>query len=92
MDFVPRDSTDPRERDDESIYGSRWGEDVRERDGGDRELDPRDRDPRDPFVPSVDLPRGLECELASRVRAGFTCVVTEGRGGAPFSPRDWDWP
>ena len=28
---------------------------------------------------------------ASRVRAGFTCVGSSKRGGAPFSPREWDW-
>jgi hypothetical protein len=28
---------------------------------------------------------------ASRVRAGFTCIGSSKRGGAPFSPREWDW-
>lgn len=28
---------------------------------------------------------------ASRVRAGFTCVGSSKRGGAPLSPREWDW-
>jgi hypothetical protein len=28
---------------------------------------------------------------ASRARAGFTCVGSKGRGGRPFSPRDWEW-
>jgi hypothetical protein len=28
---------------------------------------------------------------ASRIRAGFTCVSSSKRGGAPFSPREWDW-
>lgn len=32
-----------------------------------------------------------EAHAASRVRAGFTCVGSSKRGGAPFSPREWDW-
>lgn len=28
---------------------------------------------------------------ASRIRAGFTCVGSSKRGGAPSRPREWDW-
>jgi hypothetical protein len=67
MDFDPRDSTDPRER-DEGIYSSGSIEDVRHRDSLDRDERVRDHDPRDPFVRSVDLPRGLERELVQDAR------------------------
>lgn len=67
MDFDPRDSTDPRER-DESIYGSGSIEHVRDRDSLDRYENVRDYDPRDPFVRSVDLPRGPERELVQDTR------------------------
>jgi hypothetical protein len=50
LDFDPRDSADPRDDGRDGIYDSRWGEDPRDRDERERELDLRDRDPRDPFV------------------------------------------
>jgi hypothetical protein len=61
MSFDPRDYADTRDRDD--VYGSSWGYDPRERDDLDRELHARERDPRDPFVDGLDLPRGPEREL-----------------------------
>ena len=64
FDFDPRDDDDVRDRDRDGIYDSRWGEDARDRDERELELDPRDRDPRDPFVHGLDLPHGLERELA----------------------------
>lgn len=67
MDFDPCDSADPRER-DESIYGSGSIENVRHRDSIDRHEGVRDHDPRDPFVRSVDLPRGPERELVQDAR------------------------
>jgi hypothetical protein len=67
MDFDPRDSTDPRER-DEGIYGSRSTESDRDRDSLDRDEDVRDHDPRDPFVRTVDLPWGVERELVQDTR------------------------
>src|SRR5206468_1829138 len=65
------DRFDPRERDgdprdDHDIYDPRWDDDQRDRDEDCREssLDrDRDRDPRDPFVAALDLPRGLEREI-----------------------------
>ena len=51
MDFDPRDYDEARE-------DERWGYD-RDRDDPERDRD----DPRDPFVDSLDLPRGLEREL-----------------------------
>ena len=66
FDFDPLDDTDARDGDRDGIYDSRWGEDVRDRD--ERELDSRDRDPRDPFVHGLDLPHGLERELVQDER------------------------
>ena len=62
MDFDPRDIADPRER-DESIYPSRSRDHVRDRDSLVRHEDVRDHDPRDAFVRTVDLPRGMERKL-----------------------------
>jgi hypothetical protein len=62
MDFDPRDYADERERDNQ-MYGSSWGEDPRERHNREFVLDPRDHDPRDPFVAGLDLPHGVEREL-----------------------------
>ena len=67
MDFDPRDSADPRER-DESIYGSRSRDHVRDRDSLVRHENVRDYDPRDPFVRNVDLPCGPERELVQDTR------------------------
>lgn len=67
MDLDPRDSADPRER-DESIYGPRSRDHVRDRDSFVRDEDTRDHDPRDPFVRSVDLPCGMERELVQDKR------------------------
>jgi hypothetical protein len=51
------------------------------------ELDGRDRHEDVEVV--TDNYRGAHA--ASRIRAGFTCVSSSKRGGAPFSPREWDW-
>lgn len=67
MGFDPRDSADPRER-EEGIYGSRSIENVRDRDGVDRDQDVREHDARDPFVRTVDLPCGMERELVQDAR------------------------
>jgi hypothetical protein len=61
------DRFDPRDRDDDprhggDIYDARWDNDPRDRAEDCRERD-RDRDPRDPFVEGLDLPRGLEREI-----------------------------
>jgi hypothetical protein len=61
MEFDPRDYDDGRSRDDDRVYG--WGEDPRDRDDREGDLDPRERDPRNPFVEGLDLPRGAEREL-----------------------------
>src|SRR2546425_809002 len=62
MDFDPRDYADARSHDDDRVYG--WsGEDPRDRDDPERDLDSRERDPRDPFVEGLDLPRGAEREV-----------------------------
>jgi hypothetical protein len=66
MHFDPRDYADARDRDDDRIYGSSWGEERRQDDYRERDVEPRDhdpRDPRDPFVDALDLPRGAEREL-----------------------------
>lgn len=55
MNFDPRDFNDKRDIDHQSIYGFSRGER--------HEREARDPDPRDAFVRSVDLPRGLEREL-----------------------------
>lgn len=66
-DFDPRDSADPRDQDNFDIYDGRWLNDPRDLDdrGCDiqRDLDPRDHDPRDVFVEGLELPRGMEREL-----------------------------
>lgn len=62
MDFDPRDYADSRDRDDDRIYGSWLGQDPREPGERNRTADPREHDPRDPFVEGLDLPRGLERE------------------------------
>jgi hypothetical protein len=66
-DFDPRDYADPRDREDFDIYDERWLDDPRDLDDRERdferERDPRDQDPRDPFVDGLELPRGLEREL-----------------------------
>lgn len=59
MDFDPRDFNESRDIDQQGIYGFSRGEDGRER----HEREARDPDPRDAFVRSVDLPRGLDREL-----------------------------
>jgi len=64
MGFDPRDHNDARDDERDAIYDSRWGTGERERD----EVDDRDPDPRDAFVRSVDLPRGLERELVQDSR------------------------
>ena len=66
MDFDPRDHSQHHDRETEGIYDWRWGEEIR--DSFVRETDIRDHDPRDPFVRSVDLPRGLERELVQDTR------------------------
>lgn len=58
MDFDPRDHADSRDRDDDRMYGSWLDQDTRDR--HDRDMDPREHDPRDAFVDGLDLPRGLE--------------------------------
>lgn len=65
MDFDPRDYDEARE-------DERWGYD---RDRDDRERD-RD-DPRDPFVDSLDLPRGLERELVQDDRENLYALNGE---------------
>jgi hypothetical protein len=66
-DFDPRDSTDPRDRDNFDIYDGRWLDDPRDLDDRDRDAerdrDSRDHDPRDAFVEGLELPRGAEREL-----------------------------
>jgi hypothetical protein len=63
FDFDPREIGDSRDRQD--VYDPRWGEDPRELDERDRDPDNRARDPRDPFLDNLDLPRGQERELVS---------------------------
>jgi hypothetical protein len=60
LEFDPRDCDDAREPERQDMY------DPRDRDDGER--DARDRDPRDPFMDGVDLPRGLERELVQDER------------------------
>jgi hypothetical protein len=62
-DFDPRDSTDSRDVYGGDVYDPRWGEGPRDRDERERQADARGREPRDPFVEGLDLPRGLEREL-----------------------------
>jgi hypothetical protein len=64
-----RDYPDSGERDD-GIYESRWGESPRDRleRNPDRDPDARERDPRDPFLDALDLPRGVERELVQHER------------------------
>ena len=62
MDFDPRDFNEARDLDHQSIYGR--AEDERQR----HEREARDPDPRDAFVRTVDLPRGLERELVQDSR------------------------
>lgn len=64
MDFDLRDLNGSRDIDQQSIYGFDRGEGQRER----HEREARDPDPRDVFVRSVDLPRGLERELVQDSR------------------------
>jgi hypothetical protein len=67
LDFDPRDYADPRDRDAFNIYDERWLGDPRDQDDRERDferdLDPRDHDPREPFVEGLELPHGLEREL-----------------------------
>lgn len=66
MDFDPRD-IDARERDDLPVHEVRWNDDPRDQDDRerdvDRDRDARDRDPREPFIASLELPRCPEREL-----------------------------
>lgn len=64
MDFDPRDFSKPHDTDHQSIYGFSRGEDLRQR----HEREPGAPDPRDTFVSSLDLPRGLERELVQDSR------------------------
>jgi len=71
MDFDPRD-IDTRERDDLRVEEVRWGDDPRdpddrERDFG-RDRDPKDHDPREPFIEALELPRYHERELVQDER------------------------
>ena len=72
MDFDPRDYADLCDRDGFDIYDSRWLDDPRDQDDrardSDRDHDPRGHDPREPFVVGLELPRGLERELAQDER------------------------
>src|SRR5207253_758948 len=58
---------DPREIDVRRVKLGRRPSDDDARDldpdAHDRAVDPRDRDPRDPFIEGLDLPRGLEREV-----------------------------
>lgn len=71
MDFDPRD-IDTRERDDFHVEEVRWGDDPRDIDDREREFererDPKDHDPRDPFIESLELPRYPERELVQDER------------------------
>ena len=71
MDFDPRD-IDTRERDDFHVEELRWGDDPRDIDDREREFererDPKDHDPREPFVESLELPRYPERELVQDER------------------------
>ena len=64
MDFDPRDFSEARDIDHQSIYGFSRDENERER----HESEARDPDPRDAFVRSVDLPLGLDRELVQDSR------------------------
>lgn len=64
MDFDPRDLSKTHDIDLRSIYDLSRSEDAREHD----EREPCAPDPRDVFVRSVDLPRGLERELVQDSR------------------------
>lgn len=66
MDFDPRD-IDARERDDLPVHEVRWNDDPRDQDDRERDVnrdrDARDRNPREPFIASLELPRCPEREL-----------------------------
>lgn len=64
MDFDPRDFSKTHDIDHQRIYDLSRSEDAREHD----EREPGAPDPRDAFVRSVDLPRGLERELVQDSR------------------------
>ena len=64
MGFDPRDFSETRNIDHQSIYAFNRGEDERERHGSEA----RHPDPRDAFVRCVDLPRGLDRELVQDSR------------------------
>jgi hypothetical protein len=67
LDFDPRDYAEARDRNEVDIYDARWLDDPRDQDDRERDFerdrDPKDHDPRDPFVEGLELPRGLEREL-----------------------------
>src|SRR5688572_19908874 len=71
MDFDPRDM-DTRERDDFPVEEVHWGDDPRDLDDREREFerdrDPKDHDPREPFIESRELPRYPERELVQDER------------------------
>ena len=64
MDFDPRDYADSRDRDDDGLYGSWLDQDTRDR--HDRDVDPREQDPRDTFV------EGLDRERSRFVQGGYS--------------------
>ena len=71
MDFDPRD-IDTRDRDDFHVEELHWGDDPRDIDDREREFererDPKDYDPREPFIESLELPRYPERELVQDER------------------------
>ena len=66
IDLDPRDADDARDREHQGIYDRHWADATRDREW--RERDSGGRDPRDPFVDGLDLPRGLERELVQDER------------------------
>lgn len=63
IDLDPRDANDARDLERQGIYDRHLGEDRRDRDEHARGRDSGERDPRDPFLEGLNLPRGLEREL-----------------------------
>jgi hypothetical protein len=66
LDLDPRDANNGRGLERDDTYDSQWGEDPRDR--NERERDPSEWDPRDPFIEGLDLPRGVERELVQDER------------------------
>jgi hypothetical protein len=79
LDFDPRD-IDSRDREDFDIHDRGWLDDPRDLDDRERDferdLDPRDCDPREPFIEGLELPYGFERELLAGVLRAPSPVAT----------------